>query len=53
VPGYEDVLAARVRKAVDKRTWGRRYGVINRFEAELAEGGTRAHPGTAAAKSTI
>ena len=38
---YEDVLAARVRKHVDKRTWGRRYGAINRFEAELAAGGTR------------
>jgi PPK2 family polyphosphate:nucleotide phosphotransferase len=37
---YEDVLAARVRKAVDKRTWSRRYDAINRFEAELAEGGT-------------
>ena len=38
---YEDVLAARVRKAVDKRTWSRRYAAINRFEAELAGGGTR------------
>ena len=35
------MLAARVRKHVDKRTWGRRYGAINRFEAELAAGGTR------------
>ena len=38
---YEDVLAVRVRKLADKRTWTRRYGAINRFEAELAEGGTR------------
>ncbi len=38
---YEDVLAVRVRKLADKRTWGRRYATINRFEAELAEGGTR------------
>src|SRR4051812_22038451 len=38
---YEDVLAVRVRKIADKRTWGRRYDAINRFEAELAEGGMR------------
>jgi PPK2 family polyphosphate:nucleotide phosphotransferase len=38
---YEDVLAVRVRKLADKRTWSRRYGAINRFEAELAEGGMR------------
>jgi PPK2 family polyphosphate:nucleotide phosphotransferase len=38
---YEDVLAVRVRKVADKRTWGRRYAAINRFEAELAEGGMR------------
>ena len=38
---YEDVLAVRVRKLADKRTWTRRYDAINRFEAELAEGGTR------------
>src|SRR3954452_6711561 len=38
---YEDVLAVRVRKLADKRTWGRRYDAINRFEAELADGGTR------------
>src|SRR3954451_11741048 len=36
---YEDVLAVRVRKLADKRTWSRRYGAINRFEAELADGG--------------
>jgi PPK2 family polyphosphate:nucleotide phosphotransferase len=38
---YEDVLAARVRGIVDKRTWSRRYGTINRFESELADGGMR------------
>jgi PPK2 family polyphosphate:nucleotide phosphotransferase len=38
---YEDVLAVRVRKLADKRTWTRRYDAINRFEAELAESGTR------------
>ena len=36
---YEDVLAARVRDIVPKRTWSRRYDAINRFEAELTEGG--------------
>jgi len=38
---YEDVLAARVRGVVDRRSWGRRYRTINRFEEELAAGGTR------------
>jgi PPK2 family polyphosphate:nucleotide phosphotransferase len=38
---YEDVLAARVRAVVDRRTWGRRYRTINRFEEELVAGGTR------------
>ena len=38
---YEDVLAARVRNVVDKRTWGRRYATINRFEQELTKSGTR------------
>jgi PPK2 family polyphosphate:nucleotide phosphotransferase len=38
---YEDVLAARVRGTVAKRTWSRRYDAINRFEAELADGGMR------------
>jgi len=38
---YEDVLAARVRKVVDGRTWGRRYKTINAFERELVETGTR------------
>jgi PPK2 family polyphosphate:nucleotide phosphotransferase len=38
---YEDVLAARVRGIVPKRTWIRRYDAINRFEAELSEGGMK------------
>jgi PPK2 family polyphosphate:nucleotide phosphotransferase len=38
---YEDVLAARVRGSVERRVWGRRYRTINRFEEELAAGGTR------------
>src|SRR3954464_15576175 len=38
---YEDVLAARVRAVVDRRTWGRRYTTINRFEEDLVAGGTR------------
>src|SRR5215217_6307675 len=38
---YEDVLAARVRGIVERRTWSRRYKTINRFEEELATGGTR------------
>jgi PPK2 family polyphosphate:nucleotide phosphotransferase len=38
---YEDVLVVRVRKLADKRTWGRRYDRINRFEAELADSGVR------------
>jgi len=38
---YEDVLAARVRGIVDRRTWGRRYRTINRFEEALVAGGTR------------
>ena len=37
---YEDVVAARVRGIVDRRTWSRRYGVINRFEEQLAAHGT-------------
>ena len=37
---YEDVVAARVRATVDRRTWSRRYAAINRFEAGLAAGGT-------------
>lgn len=38
---YEDVLAARVRKVVDGRTWGRRYKTINRFEEKLVSRGMR------------
>jgi PPK2 family polyphosphate:nucleotide phosphotransferase len=38
---YEDVLAARVRGVVDRRTWSRRYRTINTFEAKLAAEGTR------------
>jgi PPK2 family polyphosphate:nucleotide phosphotransferase len=37
---YEDVVAVRVRGIVDRRTWTRRYGTINRFEEELAAQGT-------------
>ena len=38
---YEDVVAVRVRGLADRRTWSRRYDAFNRFEAELAERGTR------------
>jgi PPK2 family polyphosphate:nucleotide phosphotransferase len=38
---YEDVLAARVRGAVERRTWARRYATINGFEEQLVKGGTR------------
>ena len=37
---YEDVVVARVRELVDRRTWSRRYGTINRFEDRLAADGT-------------
>src|SRR5687767_2966778 len=37
---YEDVVAVRVRGLVDRRTWSRRYGTINRFEEGLAAQGT-------------
>jgi PPK2 family polyphosphate:nucleotide phosphotransferase len=37
---YEDVVAVRVRKIVDRRTWSRRYAAINRFEERLAVQGT-------------
>jgi PPK2 family polyphosphate:nucleotide phosphotransferase len=37
---YEDVVAARVRDVVDRRTWSRRYATINRFEERLAAQGT-------------
>ncbi|MER6096599.1 PPK2 family polyphosphate kinase [Streptomyces sp. NPDC001728] len=36
---YEDVLIARVRELVPRRTLGSRYGRINRFEKSLAEDG--------------
>jgi PPK2 family polyphosphate:nucleotide phosphotransferase len=38
---YEDVVTVRARGTVDRRTWTRRFGSINRFEGELAAGGTR------------
>jgi PPK2 family polyphosphate:nucleotide phosphotransferase len=38
---YEDVVSVRVRGTVERRTWMRRYGSINRFEAGLVDGGTR------------
>jgi PPK2 family polyphosphate:nucleotide phosphotransferase len=38
---YEDVVAVRVRGLADRRTWTRRYGAIERFEAELTVRGTR------------
>jgi PPK2 family polyphosphate:nucleotide phosphotransferase len=37
---YEDVVTVRVLKLADKRTWTRRYGSIERFEASLAQDGT-------------
>jgi PPK2 family polyphosphate:nucleotide phosphotransferase len=37
---YEDVVAVRVRKIADRRTWSRRYAAINRFEERLAARGT-------------
>jgi PPK2 family polyphosphate:nucleotide phosphotransferase len=37
---YEDVVAVRVRKIVERRTWTRRYATINRFEQRLAAQGT-------------
>jgi PPK2 family polyphosphate:nucleotide phosphotransferase len=37
---YEDVVAARVRGIVERRTWSRRYATIARFEQELAARGT-------------
>jgi PPK2 family polyphosphate:nucleotide phosphotransferase len=38
---YEDIVTARVRGLVDRRTWMRRYGSIDRFEERLVAGGTR------------
>jgi PPK2 family polyphosphate:nucleotide phosphotransferase len=37
---YEDVVTVRVQKLAEARTWRRRYDAINRFENELAAGGT-------------
>lgn len=38
---YEDVLVVRVEQLVPKAVWGRRYEIINHFEQNLAENGTR------------
>ena len=38
---YEDVLIARVRELAPTKEIERRYGAINEFERELADGGTR------------
>ncbi|HEY6779779.1 MAG TPA: PPK2 family polyphosphate kinase [Thermoleophilaceae bacterium] len=38
---YEDVVAVRVRRLAERRTWMRRYGSINRFEGQLVARGTR------------
>ena len=38
---YEDVVAVRVRRTVERRTWSRRYAAINRFEEKLVARGTR------------
>jgi PPK2 family polyphosphate:nucleotide phosphotransferase len=38
---YEDVLVVRVMELAPAATWQRRYAAINRFEARLAETGTR------------
>lgn len=38
---YEDVLVVRVHDLVPRATWSRRYATINRFEAGLANRGTR------------
>jgi PPK2 family polyphosphate:nucleotide phosphotransferase len=38
---YEDVVAVRVKRLAERRTWMRRYDAINRFEAQLTEAGTR------------
>jgi PPK2 family polyphosphate:nucleotide phosphotransferase len=37
---YEDVVTVRVLGLVDKRTWTRRFGTIERFEEELVASGT-------------
>jgi PPK2 family polyphosphate:nucleotide phosphotransferase len=38
---YEDIVTVRVWRLAERRTWSRRYDAINRFEADLAAGGTR------------
>jgi PPK2 family polyphosphate:nucleotide phosphotransferase len=37
---YEDVVVVRVHGLVPRTTWQRRYAIINRFEASLADRGT-------------
>jgi len=37
---YEDVLVVRVHNMVSKRTWSRRYDLINAFEEQLIENNT-------------
>jgi polyphosphate kinase 2 (PPK2 family) len=37
---YEDIVTVRVRKLAPPTTWSRRYGTVNRFEQDLAAGGT-------------
>jgi PPK2 family polyphosphate:nucleotide phosphotransferase len=37
---YEDVVTVRVQELVDRATWRRRFGTINRFEEKLVAGGT-------------
>jgi PPK2 family polyphosphate:nucleotide phosphotransferase len=36
---YEDVVTVRVRKLAPRSVWSRRYGAIDRFEQDLADGG--------------
>jgi PPK2 family polyphosphate:nucleotide phosphotransferase len=38
---YEDVLIARVHKAIKKKVWSKRYDLINGFEKLLTANGTR------------
>jgi PPK2 family polyphosphate:nucleotide phosphotransferase len=38
---YEDVLAVRVEELVAKKVWSKRYKLINHFEENLVEAGTR------------
>jgi len=38
---YEDVLVVRVHKLVPRNVWSRRYRIINEFERQLHERGTR------------